>query len=235
MERPRACTATVEAVRALTPDVLEVDLRMSQPGELPFQAGQWVSVPFGPKVVRAYSMASSPAARDRITLCADVAPGGIGSQWFRGLAPGATVQFKAPNGGFVLEPGDTRRPLFVAEEIGIVPIRSILADVYRPGAEPRASALIYWARDPGWLIYDAEFRALSRDVPVFRYLPALRQAPAGWRGDTGELTDVVDRLVHSGDRTVAYVAGGGETIKRVRTVLVGKGFDRKAVKWEKFW
>ena len=235
MEKPRACTATVEAVRSLTPDVIEVDVRMVQPSELPFQAGQWVSVPFGPKIVRAYSMASAPVTRDRITLCADVAPGGIGSQWFRGLAPGAAVQFKAPNGGFVLDPADGRRPLFIAEEIGIVPIRSMLMDVYRSAGEPRPSALIYWARDPGWLIYDEELRALSRDVSVFRYLPAVRQPPAGWRGDVGEVTDVVDRLVHSEDRTVAYVAGGGETIKRVRGALVGKGFDRKTVKWEKFW
>ena len=207
---------------------------MVDPPELAFEAGQWVSVPLGPKLVRAYSMASAPAARDRITLCADVAPGGIGSQWFRGLTAGASVEFKAPNGGFVLDAADERRPLFIAEEIGIVPIRSMLLDVYRDRA-PRASALIYWARDPGWLTYDAELRALSRDVAAFRYLPAVRQPAAGWRGDVGEIAAVVDRLVHSGDRTVAFVAGGGETIKQVRQLLVGKGFDRKAVKWEKFW
>jgi ferredoxin-NADP reductase len=234
LEKPRACTATVEAVRALTPDVLEVDLRLVEPPELPFQAGQWISVPLGPKIVRAYSMASAPATRDRITLCADVAPGGIGSQWFRELTAGATIQFKAPNGGFVLDPADQRRPLFVAEEIGIVPMRSMLVDFYG-GGEARPAALIYWARDPGWLIYDEEFRALSRNVADFRYLPAVRQPPAGWRGDVGEITAVVDRLVHSGDRTVAYVAGSGDTIKSVRQVLVGKGFDRKTVKWEKFW
>jgi len=34
---------------------------------------------------------------------------------------------------------------------------------------------------------------------------------------------------------VAYVAGGGETINRVRDALMAKGLDRKAVKWEKFW
>ena len=234
MEKPRACSATVEAVRALTPDVLEVDLRLVEPPELPFQAGQWISVPLGPKTVRAYSMASAPGTRDRITLCADVAPGGIGSQWFRGLTAGATVQFKAPNGGFVLDPADQRRPLFVAEEIGIVPMRSMLVDFYA-SSQARPAALIYWARDPGWLIYDEEFRSLSRDVADFRYLPAVRQPPPGWRGDVGEITAVVDRLVHSGDRTVAYVAGSGDTIKTVRQVLVGKGFDRKTVKWEKFW
>jgi len=45
----------------------------------------------------------------------------------------------------------------------------------------------------------------------------------------------VERLVHSVDRLVVYVCGGGETIHRVRDALVRKGMDRKSVKWEKFW
>src|SRR6185503_15633506 len=98
--RPVACSARVVAVRALSPDILEVDLDMRDPAELSFEAGQWVSVPFGPKKVRAYSIASTPRSSGRLTLCADVAPGGIGSAWFRGLAVGQAVEFKAPFGGF---------------------------------------------------------------------------------------------------------------------------------------
>ena len=33
----------------------------------------------------------------------------------------------------------------------------------------------------------------------------------------------------------AYVAGGADIIASVREVLMGKGLERKAVKWEKFW
>jgi hypothetical protein len=46
--RPRECRAEVTEVRSLNPDVIEVDLRMVEPVALPFAAGQWVSVPFGP-------------------------------------------------------------------------------------------------------------------------------------------------------------------------------------------
>ena len=45
----------------------------------------------------------------------------------------------------------------------------------------------------------------------------------------------MERLVHSVDRLVVYVVGGGETIHRVRGALVKKGMDRKSVRWEKFW
>ncbi|TMQ15410.1 MAG: FAD-dependent oxidoreductase [Candidatus Rokuibacteriota bacterium] len=194
--RPRECVARVTATRVLTPDVLEADLAMVEPATLAFDAGQWVSVPFGPKTVRAYSIASSPRAPALITLCADVAPGGIGSAWFRGLRPGQDVRFKGPLGGFVLDPGDARRLVLVAEEIGIVPIRSIAGELAAAGFE-RPTTLVYSARDPA--------------------------APT------------VDELVTDVAALVAYVAGGAATIDAVRAVLTGKGLERKAVKWEKFW
>ncbi len=233
-QKARECTAEVTGIRWPAHDVIEVDLRITGPAEWTFQAGQWISVPFGPKTVRAWSMASSPTRKGVITLSIDVAPGGIGSQWLRGLRVGDAVGFKGPTGGFVFNRADPRRALFVAEEIGIVPVRSILSHLYETGYG-RLNGLIYWGRDPSRLLYDADFRALARRYPSFSYFPTVREAPPGWRGEKGELTDAVERLVHSVDRLVVYVCGGGETIHRVRDALVRKGMDRKSVKWEKFW
>lgn len=232
--RVRQCRAEVVAVRGLNPEVIEVELSLVEPAALDFQAGQWVSVPFGPKTVRVYSMASPPGRRGRLTWAVDVSPGGMGSQWVRGLKPGDPVEFKGPSGGFVFTRADPRRALFVAEEIGVAPVRSILADLYETGLG-RPTGLIFWARDPSWLVYDADFRSLARRYPSLSYFPAVREAPAGWRGERGEAAGVVDRLVHSVDRLLVYVCGGEGTIKQVREVLVRKGMDRKSVRWEKFW
>jgi NAD(P)H-flavin reductase len=221
----------VTAVRELIADVvLEVDLAMVDPPALAFAAGQWVSVPFGPKVVRAYSIASAPRSASTVTLCADVAPAGPGSHWFRTLTPGAEVEFTGPLGGFVLAPDDTRGLLFVAEEIGIVPIRSILLDL-EPTNFARPATLISWAREASGLVYDAELRALAQRHSGFAYHPAVAAAGSGEQGPA----EVVDRLVTDVRGLVAYVAGGATTIARVREVLMGKGLERKAVKWEKFW
>ena len=214
------------AVRALTPDVLEADLAMVDPSTLAFDAGQWISVPFGPKIVRAYSIASSPRIPATLTLCADVAPAGPGSQWFRGLTPGTEVGFKGPLGGFVQEPGDTRRLLLVAEEIGIVPVRAMLHEL-AAGDFTRPATLVYWARDAGWLVYDDDLRALARRHARFAYHPV---TPA-----EGEAAAAADRLVGDTAGLVAYVTGGEATIKAVRAALMAKGMERRAVKWEKFW
>ena len=222
MAGTRECRAIVTAVRPLRPDVLEADLRMEDPPELPFRAGQWISVPLGPKIVRAYSMASTPRVKSDITLCADVAPGGPGSRWFRDLAPGTPVAFKGPLGGFVVDRSDARRPLFVAEEIGIVPVRSMLLDLYDTGFDS-AATLVYWARDPSWLVYDGDFRALAQRAPGFGYRPVVE----------GSVADAVASVAAAG--IVAYVAGGAATINAAREVLMARGLDRKSIKWEKFY
>jgi phenol hydroxylase P5 protein len=229
--KPVACRARVTAVRALASEVLEAELAMVDPPTLAFDAGQWVSVPFGPKTVRAYSIASTPRLASALTLCADVAPGGLGSRWFRGLRAGDDVEFKGPLGGFVWTPGETRRPVFAAEEIGIVPIRAILTDLDEQGMVP-AATLVYWGRDADWLVYDADFRALARRHPAFAYHPIVRSAD---RSAADELACAVDRLVTDMAGRVGYVAGGEAAINRVRDKLMAKGLERRAVKWEKFW
>src|SRR6185503_18360483 len=227
--RPVACRARVSAIRALAPAVLEADFTLVDPPSLAFEAGQWVSVPFGPKLVRAYSLASTPRSPSTLTLCADVAPAGLGSRWFRALAPGQEVEFKGPLGGFVFDRADARRPLFVAEEIGIVPIRAILNDLDEAGAA-RPATLVYQARDAADLVYDAELRDRAQRLDGFAYHPLV---PAGPQAP--QAAELVDRLVQDVTGLVAYVAGGERTIARVREVLMAKGLDRKSVKWEKFW
>mgnify|MGYP001765448597 CR=1 FL=1 len=54
-------------------------------------------------------------------------------------------------------------------------------------------------------------------------------------GATGDVVETVARLVPSVEGLAAYVAGGETTIHRVRDLLVGKGMDRKSVRWERFW
>src|SRR5262249_50010210 len=120
---------------------------MIDPPELDFDAGQWISVPFGPKAVRAWTILSTPARKRSITLSVDVAPGGIGSQWLRALQVGDPVQFKGPTGGFVFNRADPRRAVFVAEEIGIVAVRAILAHLYESGSG-RPTIPPTWGGDP---------------------------------------------------------------------------------------
>ena len=189
-------------------------------------------MPFGPKIVRAYSIASTPRSPSSITLCADVAPDGPGSRWFRALAPGGEVEFKGPLGGFVLgRHGDAAcRCSWPRRSASCPSARSLTTSTSVASRSP--ATLVYGARDAGWLVYDDELRALARRRPGFAYHPIV---PTDEPGESGAIASAVDRLVTDVGGLVAYVAGGEATIKRVREVLMAKGLERKAVKWEKFW
>ena len=163
-----------------------------------------------------------------------MAPGGIGSRWFRALAAGAEVRFKAPFGGFVFSRADPRRPLFVAEEIGVVPVRAILNELYETGFG-RPAVLASWTRDGRRLVYDAEFRSLARRYPAFSYHPLVGSDDRPLTDAAGDLAALTERIAGDVVGLVAYVAGGERMIHRVRDALVARGMDRKAVKWEKFW
>jgi ferredoxin-NADP reductase len=221
----RECRARVVATRQLAAAVIEADLRMDDPPQLPFDAGQWISVPFGPKTVRAYTIASTPRDGATITLCADVAPGGIGSRWFQDLAPGDAIAFKGPLGGFVFDRTAARPVLFVAEEIGIVPIRSILADLDATGTVP-PGMLIQWAPTPEGLVYREAFDELARRTPGFGYHAIVAD---------GGAVRAVERYAPVDGIGTAYVAGGEATIKQIRDLLRARGLDRKAIRWERFW
>ena len=223
--KARDCRATVVGARRLAAAVIEADLRMDDPPRLPFDAGQWISVPFGPKTVRAYTIASTPRDGATITLCADIAPGGIGSRWFEGLAPGDEIAFKGPLGGFVFDRMAARPALFVAEEIGIVPIRSILADLDATGTVP-PGMLIQWAPTPEGLVYQDVFVDLARRTPGFGYHAIVADEGAA---------QAVERCAPADGIGTAYVVGGEATIKQVRDLLRARGLDRKAIKWERFW
>ena len=144
----------------------------------------------------------------------------------RGLDVGQTVEFEAPFGGFVFRRDDPRRPLFVAEEIGIVPIRAMLADLDETGFALQGT-LVYRGRDASWLLYHAEFLELAQRRRGFAYHPVV--------GDAGAVETAVDALASDSRDLVAYVSGGGAMIDAARKVLVAKGLDRKSVRWEKFW
>ena len=113
-----------------------------------------------------------------------------------------------------------------AQSVSVAPARAIAHELAAAGFE-RPATLVYWARDPSWLVYDGELRALARQHAGFAYHPV---TPAD-----GEPAAVAERLAGDVAGLVVYVAGGEPTIKAVRAAMVARGMERKAVKWEKFW
>jgi len=234
MARAPSCRAHVIAIRWLAPDTLEVDLAMEKPPELVFEAGQWIAIPLGEKVVRPYSMASPPSERRVIRLGVDVKPGGSGSRYFRELKPGDEVVFQPPLGTLTLIAGSTASVLMVAEEVGIVPFRSILLSQAEQGF-PRPTTLYFTAPTLPHLVYHHELAGLAAAHPAFRYRPILSTPDPDWRGDVGSVLTAVEREAGDLRGYDALLCGGGDLVKAAREQCLARGIERRKIRYEKFW
>ena len=73
-------------------------------------------------------------------------------------------------------------------------------------------------------------------LPNFNFIPAL-SAPApedGWDGETGLITEVLDRYLPSGDNLEAYLCGSPGMIDACINVLSKKGMPEELIFYDKF-
>lgn len=234
MAKAPSCRARVAALRWLSPEILEVELAMLEPSELRFEAGQWVAIPLGEKTTRPYSMASPPGERRVVRLCVDVKPGGSGSRYFRGLRLGDEVAFQPPLGTLTLMAGSTAPLLMVAEDVGIVPFRSILLAQAEQGF-PRRVRLYFTAATGAHLLYHDELTALAAAHPGFGYRPMLAAPEPAWPGEVGPILPLVEREEGDLRGHDALLCGGGDLVKAARELCLARGIERRRIRYEKFW
>src|SRR5687768_15689658 len=121
--------ARVEAIERLDDEVLEVVARMVDPPELPWRAGQFVSLACGPEVRRSYTMLNPPAPpHDRLHLCVRTLATGAGSAYVKALAPGDALHFTGPMGFFVLDELHRGDAVMLATGIGMVALLPMIAE-----------------------------------------------------------------------------------------------------------
>jgi CDP-4-dehydro-6-deoxyglucose reductase, E3 len=220
-------SAKVIAVRQLTHDVRQIDLRLLEPSEIRFNAGQFVSfeVPdarTGRTVTRPYSIVSAPSALDTISLLLNLVPGGPGSTYLFGLNEGDTTTFSGPAGNFYLRDDPERELLFVATGTGIAPFRSmLLANAERP--TPRTTTLFWGLRSQRDIYYADELERLVTQVPGSSMVITLSRPEAGWTGVVGRVTSLVEKNVRDVKRLAVYLCGNSAMINDVRGVIQQKG------------
>ena len=218
--------AEVTGFRDLTHDVREIYFRLSEPPQIAFKAGQFVSFEIMPPggqrpVVRPYSIASPPRQSDTLTLLLNLVPNGPGSNYLFGLRPGDKVQFKGPAGAFYLRDVD-KNLLFVATGTGIAPIWSMLFHLFDQPYAGRAT--LFWGlRSQRDLYYQDELETLARTHPNFTFVTTLSRPEPGWTGVSGRVTRLVEERVTSVAGTAVYLCGNSGMIKDVTGIINSKG------------
>ena len=199
------------------------------PTPLAFRPGQFISclLPVGEeRLIRPYSIASSPEEGDCLELVVDRVPGGPGSHYLFGLQIGATLRFTGPWGTFTLDRAPEGEAVFIADGTGIAPIRPMLRRALAI-APTHPLRLLHAGDGRSPPLYHEELLQLARTNPAFTVDHVESRAL---------LHEVHRRWIESDtDRTRHFfICGVGLIVPTLRDELRRAGYARRAVQYEKW-
>ncbi len=230
--------AEVEEIEPLTHDIRRLALKLVEPREMLFRSGHYVDIYIpGTDESRAYSMANTPSTDDRLEFIIKIFPGGRFSGLLDGgLAAGDRLTVKGPYGTFRLREQSQADIVCIGGGSGMAPIWSMLCDMAERGIARKAT-YYYGARNRKDLFYLDRLRDLEARLPGFRFVPALSMAGPDdeWEGETGLITDIVDRALPAGQTQLqAYLCGPPPMIDAALPMLARKGITPDRIFYDKF-
>ncbi|WP_448596116.1 FAD-binding oxidoreductase [Thermoleptolyngbya sp.] len=165
------CVGTVLSSIALTSTIRAIRLQLDQP-DFRFWPGQSVWPRFqrdGKQFSKIYSIASSPSRCPEIELC--VSRVGWSSACLQDLPVGGTIALRGPYGLMTLTQIPDRPRLYIAEGSGIAPLKSQIDWLREHGFDRPVWLAQANPETPDCLPYEAYWRSLQQQWPLFRYLP----------------------------------------------------------------
>jgi len=219
----------LEAVTDLTHDIKLFRIALTEPHGITFAPGEYVKLDV-PETVdptmasRAFSIASAPSDKGHIELLVRLNPNGICTNWmFRRLKVGDDIGFSGPYGDFGLSDSDAEM-VWVAGGSGLSCFRSLLQQMIE-GDINRKCTLFFGAVAKRDLYLVDELRQAAREHDWFTYIPALSAPAEGddWSGETGLITEVLDRHLADVEGVEAYLCGSPGMLRAAMGVLRDKG------------
>ena len=235
MNTPVQFTAVLEEKIEHNSKFVQYQFELSQPHQLDFQAGQYVSILVSPKGERrAYSLCSSPEIKHGFEILLNTAPAGLGVNFFLNLKFGDKITGLGPIGQFVLTDQAEKALVFVATGCGIAPIKSMLLQLIQEKQDKREITLYWGMRYADELFWLDEFQDMVETFGNFHFYPVISQPTAKWTLSTGHVTDLL--LAHTFEtQTGFYLCGTTNMIKDVNKLLINKGVTEEFVHYEKFF
>lgn len=222
----------------LTHDIKYVVMQLSEPNEISFKPGQYVQFRIPEtEEFRGYSIASPPSQKNILELIVRLVPGGLCSTYIHEvLDVQDEITVTGPYGDFYLREDSQRELICIGGGCGMAPIRSILYHLREKGM-PRRASYFFGARSKKDLFYTEELRTLEKEFPGrFSYFPVLSEPKPDdkWSGETGFVTQAVERHMHSNGDTEAYLCGPPPMIDAALKVLAKKGVQEIHIYYDKF-
>lgn len=251
-KRARFHTLTVEDVRPLTDDAVEVTFTVpaALADEYDHLPGQYVALRTtldGVEVRRSYSLCRAPEHRDdgqdtRLSVAVKRDEGGLFSTWAQtGLEPGFEIDVMSPQGTFTsgLDDLDHRHVVGIAAGSGITPLMA-LAHTVLTRSETSRFTLLYTNRATLDVMFLEDLADLKDRYPTRLVLHHVlsreqRTAPVlSGRIDEEKLRTILGTLIPPATVDEWFLCGPLALVDLCREVLADVGVDRSHIRFELF-
>ena len=170
----------------LAPEVMRLQLAVTDGRSVPFKAGQYINVLLDDGQRRAFSFANPPQQSNKIELHVRRIPGGrFTGHVFEQMKNGDIVRFEGRSQLCLVYESDAPI-LLVAGATGFAPVKSILEDAFLRGVQ-RPMSLYWGVRRPSDFYLLDTVREWERQHANFRFCPVVSEPVAAdqWHGRTG--------------------------------------------------
>ncbi|MBO0684202.1 MAG: ferric reductase-like transmembrane domain-containing protein [Candidatus Dormibacteraeota bacterium] len=151
------------------------------------------------------------------------------------LRPGSRLYLDGPHGSFSIDRTQAPGYVFIAGEMGVTPIYSMIATLGQR-QDPRPVILFYLSADLESITFREQIGELERTMPNLQVVHVLQQPPQGWTGETGQIDGgLLYRNLPQQYRSFAYfICGAPPVIDRCEEALLELRVPRKQIYTERF-
>lgn len=215
-----------------TPDVRTFRLKFKNADDtekFSFKAGQFGEYSVLGDGESTFCVASSPTRKGYIE-CTFRKAGRV-TNALANLEVGDTVGFRGPYGNtFPIEQWEGKNLLYIAGGIALPPMRCVIWNTIDLREKYKDITIVYGARSVADLVYKQELKEWEerRDIKLITTVDPGGQTP-DWKGETGFVPMVLEKLAPSSENTVAILCGPPVMIKFTMPVLKKLGFQDKDI------
>jgi len=223
-----------------THDVTTFTFGMNQPVLFFFKPGQFVTLELeieGERVMRSYTISSSPSIPYSFSITVKRVPGGQVSNWLHdSLKPGDQIAVHGPVGQFNCMDFPANKVLLLSGGVGITPIMSMARWWFDTDSEVDM-VFAHSARTPKDIIYGRELEYMSTRIDNFQMHLICERNEIGqaWGGYRGYMNlHMLSLIAPDFMEREVFCCGPEPYMAAVKTMLQDAGFDMERYHEESF-
>jgi ferredoxin-NADP reductase len=232
MKRPKRVESVVTYKNWISEKAIKISIDHVRPQEVPFEAGQFISLRVGEGKYRAYSICSNPGDIRKMDLVADAKHMGVGASYIRNLKLGDIVNFIGPSGKFRLRIPFAENLHFFSTGTGIAPFIAMFHELAFRKYQGKIR-LYHGIRHKNDALFLTALHNFRESLPCFDYQIYVSQDENCDKYNQGRITNVLSAL-EKGDNSHYYLCGNPNMVMEVKRSLLDKGIRENQIFFEGF-